>query len=200
MTLALTPPTSPPKQKPQRSDYEATFRIPPSRTRTSRPVSLPGKIPTPLRHRLCLIRNHLITTRAKMQRKAAQESDRTASVFEGKGRVKDAAAAADIVAVLVLLAAPVVVLDLVAVHASIGPADGFIQVRGVCHPVTAEGDGQFLLAADQLTQAAEARLEVELFGERHQHEEFVTAHAVGILTAVALREQVAARLSASSPA
>lgn len=125
-----------------------------------------------------------------MQRKAAQESDRAASVFEGKGRVKDAAAAADIVAVLVLLAAAVVVLDFIAVHALVGAADGFVQVRGVCHPVTAEGDGQFLLAADQLTQAAEARLEVELFDERHQHEELVTAHAVGILTAVALREQV----------
>lgn len=93
-------------------------------------------------------------------------------------------------AALVLLAAAVVELDFVAVHALVGAADGFVQVRGICPPVAAEGDGQALLAADQLAQAAETCLEVELFDEWHQHEELVTAHAVGILTAVALREQV----------
>ena len=87
-----------------------------------------------------------------MQCKAAQESDCAASVRERKDRVKDAAAAADVVAVLVLLAAPVVVLDFVAVHALVSAADGFVQLRGVCHPVAAEGDGQVLLAADQLAQ------------------------------------------------
>ena len=42
---------------------------------------------------------------------------------------------------------------------------------------------------DQFAQAADARLEVELGDERHENEEFIAANAVGVLEAVALRQQ-----------
>ena len=100
-----------------------------------------------------------------------------------------AAEVVEVVASLALLAAAVVVLDLVAVHALVGLCDDPFEVRGVCHPFAADGDGQVGLARDQFAQAADARLEVELGDERHENEEFIAANAVGVLEAVALRQQ-----------
>ena len=99
-----------------------------------------------------------------------------------------AAEVVEVVASLALLAAAVVVLDLVAVHALVGLCDDPFEVRGVCHPFAADGDGQVGLARDQFAQAADARLEVELGDERHENEEFIAANAVGVLEAVALRQ------------
>lgn len=100
-----------------------------------------------------------------------------------------AAEGVEVVASLALLAAAVVVLDLVAVHALVGLCDGPFEVRGVCHPFAADGDGQVGLARGQFAQAEDARLEVELGDERHEDEELVAANAVGVLEAVALRQQ-----------
>lgn len=49
---------------------------------------------------------------------------------------------ADFVAVLVLLAAAVVVLDFVAVHALISLSDGLVKARGVGYPIAAESNGE----------------------------------------------------------
>ena len=62
------------------------------------------------------------------------------SVREGNALVGRAAQAADLVAVLVLLAAAVVVRDFVSVHALVRLRDVFLEVRGVCYPVAAEGN------------------------------------------------------------
>ena len=66
-----------------------------------------------------------------------------------------AAEGVEVVASLALLTAAVVVLDLVAVHALVGLCDGPFEVRGVCHPFTADGDGQVGLARGQFAQAEE---------------------------------------------
>ena len=96
---------------------------------------------------------------------------------------------ADFVAVLVLLAAAVVVLDFVAVHTLISLSDGLVKARGVGYPIAAESNGEPLFVRSQLAQVAYTVLEIEFCYERHQDEEFIAADAVGVLDAVALREQ-----------
>ena len=98
-----------------------------------------------------------------------------------------AAEGVEVVASLALLAAAVVVLDLVAVHVLVGLCDGPFELRGVCHPFAADGDGQVGLARGQFAQAADARLEVELGDERHEDEELVADKAEGVLEAGARR-------------